>query len=300
VKSCIICADPRSGSWLLADLLDQTEVAGRPEEYFRPDHKQYWAKEWGISAKSPVSQYIGNALAHTSTDNGVFSVKLHWYQLEWLINQLRALPGADRAGPGAALIGQWLPQPHYVHLHRADTVRQAISWYRATYTDQWFDVVDDDPGDGQPRYFRPIPLPDEPDWGHIRFLENGLVEHERRWSEFFAGAGITPLEVQYEEMAGAPGETMRCVLDFIGVQMPDDVPEPRPRLRKQADEVTERWVREYLARRDSVEPVRLDLDPLRLTVIPQVMRPEDAGVPQEAGIPQEAGANRQQVSGREQ
>ena len=48
------------------------------------------------------------------------------------------------------------------------------------------------------------------------------------------------------------------------------------------------------------EPVRLDLDPLRLTVIPQVMRPEDAGVPQEAGIPQEAGANRQQVSGREQ
>src|SRR5690242_15386358 len=35
--SCIICTTPRSGSWLLADQLLQTGIAGRPEEYFRLD-----------------------------------------------------------------------------------------------------------------------------------------------------------------------------------------------------------------------------------------------------------------------
>ena len=36
-RSYLICTTPRSGSWLLADGLRATGVAGRPEEYLRTD-----------------------------------------------------------------------------------------------------------------------------------------------------------------------------------------------------------------------------------------------------------------------
>ena len=93
MKSYLLCTVPRSGSWLLADLLEQTRRRRRPEEYFRPDHRMQWSAEWGIPVKGPYGRYVGAALANTVTGNGVFGVKTHWYQFEWFTGELRALPG---------------------------------------------------------------------------------------------------------------------------------------------------------------------------------------------------------------
>jgi LPS sulfotransferase NodH len=276
MKSYLLCCVPRSGSWLLADLLEQTDVAGRPEEYFRPDHRVQWSKEWGIPVKSAYSRYVGAALANTATDNGVFGVKTHWYQLEWFTGELRALSGAGPDATEAAMVEQWLPDPHYVHLHRDDTVRQAISYYRATYSDKWFRLVEDDLGTGEGRYIRPVPMPDKPDWGHVRFLEQAVITHERRWSEFFAQSGIAPLEIRYEDMVLAPEEALLRVLGFIGVQLPLGTPPPAPRLKKQADEETERLVEEYLTHRDSVEPRPLNLRGKRARVMPRLLHGAEA------------------------
>jgi trehalose 2-sulfotransferase len=254
MKSYLICTLPRSGSWLLADLLEQTDLAGRPEEYFRPDYRTHWTEEWGLRPGAPYSRYVCAALANTTTSNGVFGVKMHWYQVDWFIGQLRALTGADRAAADAAMIGQWLPHPHYVHLYRGDTVRQAISFYRAISSGRWFQLADADQGAGERR----PPAQEEPDWGHIRYLEDSVIRQERRWREFFARSGIVPLEIRYEDMVVACEDTLRRVFEFIGVEVPAHLVLPSPRLRKQADEETERLAQEYLARRDTVtaHPVR--------------------------------------------
>jgi LPS sulfotransferase NodH len=284
-RSYLLCTVPRSGSWLLADLLEQTDLAGRPEEYFRSDHRVQWSKEWGIPVKGPYSRYVEAALANTVTGNGVFGAKTHWYQFEWFTGELRALPGADPAATDEALIEQWLPRPHYVHLHREDTVRQAISYYLATYSDMWFRLAEEDEGGGAPRFIRPLPMPEEPDWGHVRFLENAVIAHERRWAEFFARSGVVPLEVRYEDLVAARDKSVRRVLDFIGVALPPDAVLPPPRLKKQATDVTERLAEEYRARRDHVEPRQLNLRDKRVDVIPRTVQGARAARPPQPSAP---------------
>lgn len=276
-RSYLLCTVPRSGSWLLADLLEQTDLAGRPEEYFRPDHRNQWSKEWGIPVKGPFGNYVGAALANTVTDNGVFGVKLHWYQFEWFTGELRALPGADPAATDEALVGQWLPQPHYVHLHREDTVRQAISYYLATYSDMWFRLAEEDEGGAATRFIRPVPMPGKPDWGHVRYLEDIVISHERRWAEFFARSGIVPLRIRYEDLAESHEKAVKRVLDFLGIPVPAGTTLPAPRLKKQASELTERLAEEYRAHRDHVEPRQLNLRDKRVAVVP---RPVQSAAPQ--------------------
>ena len=272
MKSYLLCCVPRSGSWLLADLLEQTDAAGCPEEYFRPDYRKQWSQEWDIPAEGPYSRYVTAALANTATANGMFGVKTHWYQLEWFVSQLRALPAPGRDASDAALIEQWLPHPRYVHLHRDDTIRQAISYYRAAYSDRWFDLIEED-GD---RLITPLPMPEKPDWAHIRYLEESVISHEQRWHEFFAQSGIVPLDIRYEDMVLAYKQTLQRVLDFIGVQLPAGTPLPSPRLKKQADEETDRLVQKYLAHRDSVEPRPLNLGDQRARVAPRPLHSADA------------------------
>jgi trehalose 2-sulfotransferase len=272
MKSYLVCCAPRSGSWLLADLLEQTDVAGRPEEYFRPDYRKQWSEEWGIPPEGPYSRYIATALANTSTDNGVFGVKTHWYQLEWFASELREIPGSDADATEAALVEQWLPDPHYVHLYRDDTVRQAISYYRAAYSDRWFHLIEED----EERFVSPVPMPETPDWAHVRFLEETVISQERRWKKFFAESGIAPLEIRYEDMVQSYGETLQRVLDFIGVQLPPGTPMPTTRLKKQADGETERLAQEYLAHRDSVEPRQLNLGDKRARVVPRPLHSAEA------------------------
>jgi len=160
--SCILCSVPRSGSWLLADYLDQTNRVGRLKEYFRPDHL-LWYTAWKVPRTAPYGRYVYAAVLRTSTPNGVFGVKLHWYQLEWLADRLRSLPTVDASLSDFELLETFLPSPRYVHLHRNDTVRQAISWYRATYSDLWFERLDAP----QRSLYRPLQEPAVPNWSHV-------------------------------------------------------------------------------------------------------------------------------------
>jgi LPS sulfotransferase NodH len=267
--TCVLCTVPRSGSWLLSDLVDQTDLVGHPEEYFRPDYRRQWSSEWGIPVTGPYSRYVEAALTNTSTDNGVFSVKLHWYQLEWFVARLRELPESDVTADDATLLAQWLPDPRYVHLYREDTARQAVSHYRASFSDVWFILDEADPDASLHNPGTAPKLPSEPDLGQIRWFEDLVARHERNWKAFFARYGISPLEIRYEDLVQAFQPTVRRILEHCGLDVPDDLALPVPRLRKQANEESERWVQAYLAVRDTIEA-----RPYRRPVVP---RPLPAG-----------------------
>lgn len=73
--SCLICATPRSGSWLLSGLLHSTGVAGHPHEYFYAETEATNRRNWGIAT---ATEYLDRVLEAGTTDNGVFACKLTW------------------------------------------------------------------------------------------------------------------------------------------------------------------------------------------------------------------------------
>ena len=68
-----------------------------------------------------------------------------------------------------------------------------------------------------------------------------------------AASGAPVLEGGYEELtADLPGAVART-LGHIGVELPEGAPATAPAMRRQADELSERWVAQY-ARDAASEP----------------------------------------------
>lgn len=241
---CFIATVPRSGSWLLSEALYNAGVAGHPHEYFRPDFRDVWAHEWQLPQQASIADYIAAAKAYTRTPNGVFSVKVHWYQLVWLYGALA--PGAFFTRAHAAeLLEAVLAPLQYVFLWRRDTARQAISYYRASRSQKWFakeagrDEFGSDPVDLQ----------------QIRWFEDVVIEHRRNWRQYFAAGGIEPIEVQYEDLACAYEETVDSLLSQLGISTGGSLAlESQRTLRRQADERTEAVLAAYLPMRDHLAP----------------------------------------------
>lgn len=93
-KSYIICFVPRSGSWLLCDLLHASGVMGVPAEYFNMNYgAPRLSKRFGVTEidSIPIHDYLKALKQRRTTPNGVFGVKIEARQLEPLI-QANALP----------------------------------------------------------------------------------------------------------------------------------------------------------------------------------------------------------------
>ncbi len=253
-RSVILCTQMRSGSWMLSDLCQQTGLLGQPEEYFRPDYRHHWSAEWGIAMRRSYALYVASAIRHTSTPNGVFGVKMHAYQMNWFLRQLRVTWGTDPDTTDSEILERWLPSATFVHLRRRDVARQAISYYRAAHSNVWFEIREDEPAAAEHNPAERQTFSEEAVWGEIRYFENALVTQERTWSRFFAATGIEPLELSYEELVDEPAEAVQQILALMDIEPPNDL-EVCPRLKRQSNEDTERWLERYLACRDSVTPV---------------------------------------------
>jgi LPS sulfotransferase NodH len=248
--SGLIATLPRSGSWLLSEALQLTGLVGQPAEYFRPDFLSQFSREWGLADGVDLREYVARSLIRTASDSGVFTNKFHWYQFAWFIEQLRNLDRSARSD------GEWVdelfPDPRWIHLIRVDKGRQAVSYYRASESQVWFSG---DPSGAQ----RGADEPTEPHFQQIRYLEDVLVNHEAQWTAFFSDNGVKPLTIVYEDLVSSFAETISLVHEHLGV-FDLDVPRIRePRLRRQADDVTERWYERYRELRNSLQPLTPDL-----------------------------------------
>jgi LPS sulfotransferase NodH len=87
--SYIICATPRSGSYLLCEALRNTGVAGQPTEYVSPTFESYWAAKWGTQT---YREYLNKVLEVGTSANGVFGLKVHTHQFRYSCVKLRTLP----------------------------------------------------------------------------------------------------------------------------------------------------------------------------------------------------------------
>ena len=231
----LVAATERSGSTLLCELLAGTGVAGRPEEYFEclsasgrvrqpreyfppdadPEILELLAPLQEPVPAVPWDARLAGALERGTTPNGVFGAKMMWAYL----------PDFLAHGEPEAQLGPL----RWVHVERRDTLAQAISLWRAVQTAQW--RAEDRDAEVEPIFHA----------GAIAHLERRLRGHAAAWRDWFAGRGIEPMEIVYEEFAGEPRETICRVLDHIGVPSAG-VHVPEPPMRRQADARSQEWV----------------------------------------------------------
>lgn len=241
--SYIICTNPRSGSWLLSEGLQRTGIAGNPREWFDDATEIEECQNCSLTKPSTgtYAPYLDHVKRAGSSPNGIFGIKLHYYQFQALPAKLRTVP-AFRNRPRALLLSAVLPNVKYIWLTRNDRVRQAISYCRACQTQGWWKIDDRER------------LPPQTTVSEVTFdpqrieeLENLLVSNDAGWRRYFEEVGARPLTIAYEELAADYEGTIRRVLEWLGIGGPmvEGVVIPPPRLAKQSDATTEEWIALY-------------------------------------------------------
>jgi LPS sulfotransferase NodH len=242
----VIASTPRSGSSLLAAGLVATGVAGRPEEYFTPDHIGSYKQDLKLPMDCSWAEYLAKVMAFAASENGVRGLKIHWRHVVSLARTL-----GFRGDPGDVL-EVLFPAAVFVNIVRADRRAQAISLFRAETTDEWFR------SSGSAARVRPLglylarPAPDRaavdltgvpPTYEQIIGIERNLDAEQAAWTNYFTTRRPKVLTVRYEELdANYCGEIAR-VLQFLGADPAPAAGLPKPPLQRQSDHINEYWRR---------------------------------------------------------
>ncbi len=132
--SYIIASTMRTGSYLLCEGLEWTGRAGHPREIFCPERRGMYEGEWQLPKGIALEDFLRTAIEMGTSANGVFGAKIHYHHLEPLAREARF------AGEPAQVLRKFFPDAKYVHLRRRDRRAQAISWYRAKVTNEWWRI----------------------------------------------------------------------------------------------------------------------------------------------------------------
>jgi LPS sulfotransferase NodH len=257
-RAYVVCSTQRSGSTYLCRLLESTGVAGNPEEFFeamaetgvpprpgfflaglprtgagiRDDERPTEAPEYSdLRLVDGWRAHLERSFRLGTTSNGVFSTKLMWNQLPELQWHAAALPELAEL-EGIDLLEALFGPAHYVWIRRRDKVRQAISLWRALQTRAWRREGQAGAGDADELIYS---------FEAIEHLRRRLDQDDRAWGRFFAGVGIRPLELQYEDdVAPDPGVAVAAVLKHLGIEVPTGWA-PSTAMVRQADGVNDIW-----------------------------------------------------------
>lgn len=240
----VIAALQRTGSYLLCECLENTELVGMPTEALSPENMDNLKEYWGKDVNCNFREYI-TAVVENSTCNGWFGVKIHWTQIEWTRRQLDIGSPRDQK-----ILDILFPDAKFIRMMRKDIRGQAISSYRAYQTEEWWKKRD--------VFNTQIRKPDPPfNSEKIRAWERVFQQRNIDWSNYFANRGIVPLCVEYDDLARDwRHETKRC-LTFLGQDTSVVDTAPEPTLMRQADAVTRAW-RQRLDEEDTKNGINFD------------------------------------------
>lgn len=216
-ENYIIASTPRCGSTLLGQLLWRSNLAGAPHEYFHPMHAKDYYERWSVDS---IDDYVELLKRWRTTKNGIFGVKLHYYQIA-------------EFGVNYDDISRLLDKPKYIFIRRKTKIRQAISLVRAQQTNQYavHDASDVKEGDYN--------------FESIRDQFFRLINEENQWAAYFKEHQISPLEVWYEDLAQNYAHTLEQVFKFLSIDYDSDDLSTEPTIKKMSDSLTEEWVVQF-------------------------------------------------------
>lgn len=218
----IVAATPRTGSSLLCECLCATRVAGFPNEPFAPDFRWMWRRRWGLPDSVAAPVYAQTALRHGTSPNGIVAFKIQWMHV--------AVLACDLGRSEGNVLSWLLPSARFVNIVRRDRRAQALSWFRAIATNQWWQFEE-----------REAPAPPSPGLEPVRRLEWHIEAQQNAWLAHFAARGIVPLTVEYEALDEDFRHEIGRVLEFLGLDASPARALPPPLLSRQADAITAAW-----------------------------------------------------------
>jgi LPS sulfotransferase NodH len=229
VRYYIVAATPRTGSSLLCEGLAATGIAGRPAEVFAPDFIDPWYGLWGLKRDVPFSSYLNSAFEYGTTENGIYGMKIQWMHVAALACNVQ------HQGQYETVLESLFPGAAFINIVRKDRCAQALSWFRACNTNEWFRTASTP---------QPPVVPPSLDIDRVRFLEWHIVQQQSSWQKYFHERRIQPLVVEYERLVEDYRGQVGRVLGFLGLNDGAARIIPDPKLMRQADAVTVCWRKE--------------------------------------------------------
>lgn len=257
-RSYLVLASQRSGSTLLVESLRATGAAGEPQEFFQylpttslaPQPREWFAGVDdesilrllapvvpGVPTTESAEQWRDRIRGAGRSDNGVWGGKLMWNQTPLLTGRAEGLPGRSGNDLLSAIHDVIDRDVLLVHVRREDAVAQAVSMWRAVQTQVWRGSADPEV-DARAEY----------NADGIAHLHRILVEQEESWNQWFADAGVEPLEIGFRDLASNTTAQVARVLDALGL---DPALAPPPALKRQGNSRSDDWIERYTAERVS-------------------------------------------------
>jgi trehalose 2-sulfotransferase len=235
----VVCTIPRSGSNLLTDGLRATRRAGMPKQFFLPKSEARYGTELGLDPETDYPDYVRRIVNTKTTRNEVFGFKLMSWYLDDFLARLRDTRAFVRMDD-LTMLRDAFPRLRFVHIVRRHKLRQALSTARALQTGLW-KVQEGKTELREPQF-------------DAELIEQSLREAERQeqiWCNFFRRIGITPFQVEYEELCRDYEATIRRVLAFLKISLPHGTRIGPPVTIKQSDEISRMWEERFLSERPS-------------------------------------------------
>lgn len=173
------------------------------------------------------------AIAEGSRDTRVFGLRLQRHSFDFFTGKLAVLHSELPSDKGrlAAAFGR----TSFIHLTRSDKLLQAISYVKADQSGLWHMSSD---GTELERLTPPrVPTYDA---NRIRHQLEQFVAYDRGWNAWFDREQICPLRITYEALSDAPRETLRKVLDHLGLDR-EYANGVDPDVAKLADNSSRQW-----------------------------------------------------------
>lgn len=239
-NSIIICSTGRSGSTLLSRTLRSLQTCGNPEEYFH-----YKRVLEGMDLKNNAEEFLGHCntiFQKGTTANGVFGIKMHWWQMFNFLKIAKQLPEFETFS-SREVLETFFPSPKFIYIWRHNQTAQAVSTTIALQTELWENPTNNQQG----LFLTPKKAKENPSVQFqplkIYSWEQRFKDQNARWKAFFEDNNISFHEILTEDFVKNFQESIQETLDFIGISAP---PEQIPmQTSKQSSELNRQFIERY-------------------------------------------------------
>lgn len=213
----------RTGSSLLCKTLEETKIAGKPNE-------------WLLSNENLNQEYLWEI---GSTSNGVFGLKHSFYEPRFseLIETFRQFPNCPSNTQDRKAIWEFaFPNHKHIFMTRRNKVRLAVSWWKAIQTQEWHRLHGQKP--------KSYDLTNAYSFEAIHHLYNECSMREAGIQEFFSEGNIVPLTIVYEDFIQRYEQTIKTILTYLELDSASVIIQP-PYFAQTADSVSQEWTQRF-------------------------------------------------------
>jgi LPS sulfotransferase NodH len=248
----LICCTQRCGSNFIASGLINSKIAGNPNEFFVGHVRKVLGIDYDMLE-------IKRLISETMTPNGVFGVRIMWRDFLELIDKLQQ-DSKYKEMSAARIMSTIFPNLHYIYLTRKDKVRQAISYSKARQTNEYYQTIDG-MTEGHPTRTPTDKL-------KFRFKEihryaNNFFQQDENWRQYFRDNDIHTFSVIYENLVEKYEQTIIELLKYMKIEIPDEKTQIQSHLVKQADSISDKWIRKYHRRAKFYNRIKPLFKPLK-------------------------------------